>query len=142
MKKIIFALLLLVNTNSLIAQSNSEYSHQDSVKVRKCDSLFVNRNNYIGFPLSKLINAIGLPVGFSMPEGMGKRRKGIAHYKNILVYLPELDSGGFYRYEIVLATKVAVNISEYVKQSSSGEWDSRMRLLLGYSTIIAIKSFD
>lgn len=123
MKKIVFILIIVIAVSKV-------YGQVDSMRILR-DSIYANKANYIGQPLSKLFNDIkALDISFSSPDNIGSLRKGTAYYKNFMLFFPWVEGKGFEILNIIIDNKVYVNIEEWIECERNGTAGRKLRLLL------------
>jgi len=108
------------------------YSQVDSMRILR-DSIYANKANYIGQPLSKLFNDIKVAgIDFSRPDNMGSRRKGMAYYQDFLLFFPWIPGQGFAMSDlnITISNKVNVDLEEWIAWQRDGTAERKLKLLL------------
>jgi hypothetical protein len=133
MNKLLITILL---TGIYFLSSGRCEAQVDSSRLLR-DNFYNNRASYIGQPLSKLINAINAPVGFSTPEHASTRKTGTASYQNFILYMPLHQGFGVWGLQITLANKVPVDIATWRSQMGSA-WDKSMITTLGSQIVTQI----
>ncbi len=135
MKTILNAILFVLFISSSKAQTLNQI---DSINKKRVDSLYNIKINYINFPLSKLLTDINLPVDFSMPDALGRKKYGTSFYKNFIVYLPNFDSIPLRGFKIEINNKYIVSVPEYYRLRGQA-WENKMKIELGTQIVTSIK---
>ncbi len=137
MKYIYSIIIFAIISSSIQAQTLSQI---DSINRKKVDSLYNLRANYINFPLSKLINDINLPINFSTPDHLGRKRYGTSFYKRFYITLPNFIGIPTRGFEIEIVNKYVVSVPEYYRLKYQA-WDNKMKLELGTQIVTNIKKY-
>ncbi len=130
-KTIIVALALLI--------LNKIFSQTDTSRIVR-DSLYNHKANYIGQPLSKLINDIKIRVSFSYADNRGNRTRGNAYYQETIVFINTKSGYGVSGFKIKLANKVYVELSDLYKIGRDA-WNKKLESLLGKEILLEIDKF-
>ncbi len=102
------------------------------------DTIYSNKNFYIGKPLSNIINAVPeKQVAFLSPDNQYSRIKGTAYYENITIIIMPKNGHAF------RCLKVKLNERKYVdlkvkRQFEDNLWDEKMKIFLGNAVVVAI----
>ena len=133
-------IIFIVGSLFMASKANAQV---DSMKNLR-DSIYNLKANYIGQPLSKLLNALKVDVNFAEPDFSTTRRKGAAYYQNITIFLPASPNFVAWAFEIKLANKVPVDLAlmhQTIRTSGYAAWNKQVVTLLGSQNIISIKKF-
>ena len=101
----------------------------DSANMYLRDSIYNVKGDFIGKPFAYLMDALGVPLLFSDPDGAGNKTKGMAYYKSPAIFLPSPSEMPLRGFRIEFTQKMPVDLG---KKRAVGwqQWDILMQAYL------------
>jgi hypothetical protein len=118
---------------SMLAISAYSQDTTGTATLKLRDSILSQKANYVGQPLSKLINALKGNVDFSLPNGAQVSTAGKGYYQDFTLYIGHVTIG----FEVTFANKVWVDLGQY-HTTPDALWANEMIGLLGPQIVTSL----
>ena len=104
------------------------------------DTIYASKSNYIGYPFSKLVNALQGDITFSYPCGSEKFSTGVVLCNRFIIYVHPKQGFPLWGLELTFSNRTPVDLAQFFTISYS-EWSKLMIKALSNQNIASMTKF-